>query len=126
MGTEAVGRMGCTVGRPGATGAAKGMTFTLDWALGGRPGRRLRPLEIAETDLGLGGRPGLLGSLDLPVPGGRPLGPGGLTPIFLGRPGPLLADRRAGLSVRAAAGQTGWGLGLGGRPRVFWGWSAGR
>lgn len=106
---------------PGGAGAAKGMTVGCDWILGGRPGRRLRPLD---TDLGLGGRPGLFGNLDLAVPGGRP------RPLLAGgTAGPTAGAGGGGSSERPRETKTGWafwmglGLGLGGRPRPrpLWG-----
>lgn len=92
----------------GAAAAAKGMTVVgCDWVLGGRPGRRLSPLD---TDLGF------FIDLDLKVPGGRPR--------------PLLTDSTGSTAVVGGGGsretKTGWafgmgmGLCLGGRPRPLW------
>lgn len=92
----------------GAGAAAKGMTVVgCDWVLGGRPGRRLSPLD---TDLGF------FIDLDLKVPGGRPR--------------PLLTDSTGSTAVVGGGGsretKTGWafgmrmGLCLGGRPRPLW------
>lgn len=118
--TDTLASSGTTEGK-GTGAAAKGMTvvgcdWDWDWVLGGRPGRRLSPLD---TDLGFGGRPGLFIDLDLKVPGGRPR--------------PLLTDSTGSTAVVGGGSRetkTGWafgmgmglglGLGLGGRPRPLW------
>lgn len=98
---------GTTEGKGTGAAAAKGMTVVgcdCDWVLGGRPGRRLSPLD---TDLGL------FIELDLKVPGGRPR--------------PLLTDTTAVVGGGGSREtKTGWafgmrlGLDLGGRPRPLW------
>lgn len=103
--TDTLASSGTTEGK-GAGAGAKGMTVVgCDWVLGGRPGRRLSPLD---TDLGF------FIDLDLKVPGGRPR--------------PLLTDSTGSTAVVGGGGgsretKTGWafgmgmGLCLGGRPR---------
>lgn len=109
---------------PGA-GAANGITVGLYWFLGGRPGRLLSPLEIADTDLGLGGRPALFGTVDLPEPAGRPLftaGPTWPTPVaalFGGRPGPFFFTSGVGSSPSPRAANTS----AFGCPEIGWAWA---
>lgn len=123
--------LGCWSGTIEGKGtAAKGMSVVC--CLGGRPGRRLRPLE---TDLGLGGRPGLFSVLDLKVPGGRPrpllTEAGGccccccctgatsvvVAVVVVGGGGTAVA---AVVVWRERKTFCCWGLGLGGRPRPLW------
>jgi hypothetical protein len=81
----------------------------------------LRPLE---TDLGLGGRPGLFSVLDLKVPGGRPrpllTGAGGCCSTVVVVGGGSTVAVVVVVVWRETKTFCCWGLGLGGRPRPLW------